>query len=401
MKCSPRIPVLLVTALALALVQAQNEDAPDDDVVPESNAIAACDYSENALAGIGATRTCIESPEFDGKRCFFTYVPDCAGEDSPLVYDLHGLGSCPTFSAFYTGWRELADEHCFVVIYPLGTIDATKADFTCWGVPGGLLYNDGNEFARSCCCSKGILPVPINDGAFLRQVAAVSVRDIAEATSGKTTIDTKRIYMGGHSNGCIASISMAARHSDMVAAVGCHAGTALTQFPETYSPTPMAFVHGTEDKVVKYAGGYFAPDAQEYLAVISKTNGCTESTSITTEGYLGTSNKVTEFRSSECTNGADVVLYALEGVGHNPYLIASRDPSFGIVDKVRTEFDTTQLMWDFVSKYSLQIEPELVPTVVSDSMAPSEPPSTMPTISPSTRAPVGNALFGLLIVSLL
>ena len=254
-------------------------------------------------------------------------------------------------------------------------------------MPGGLLNQDGSKFSRPCCCSKGGIPVVTDGTAFLRQVAAVAARDVPEATSNSTTIDTKRIYMAGHSNGCIASITMATVNSDVVAAVGCHSGSAGTLFPASYNATPMAFVHGTADTLVPYDGGDFEFGAQEYLSIISKKNGCTESTETRTEGYEGTVNNFTEYRSTNCTRNADVVLYSLDNVGHHPYFISSQVLNLTEPGTARVEFDTTKLMWDFVKQYSLDTEPDL--EVRPATMAPSEAPSMMPTISASVvRAPM-------------
>ena len=51
----------------------------------------AADFSEEALSRIGAKRTCIPSTtEFMTERCYYTYIPECAGENVPLVFDIHG-----------------------------------------------------------------------------------------------------------------------------------------------------------------------------------------------------------------------------------------------------------------------------------------------------------------------
>lgn len=53
------------------------------------------------------------------ERCFYTYIPECASEDSPLVYDLHGFGGCPEIQFEFSGWKEIADEQCFVLVLPV------------------------------------------------------------------------------------------------------------------------------------------------------------------------------------------------------------------------------------------------------------------------------------------
>jgi len=62
------------------------------------------------------TRTCIDT--IRGRRCFYTYIPECAGKNASLVYDMHGFFSCPFASSYYSGWKELADEKCMVIMWP-------------------------------------------------------------------------------------------------------------------------------------------------------------------------------------------------------------------------------------------------------------------------------------------
>lgn len=250
----------------------------------------------------------------------------------------------------------MAQEHCFVLVYPLGTTDPDVADLTCWGLPGGAKDEFGEE-AFSCCCSRGIRPVITQDAAFFRQIAAATTRDVPIQTLNRVTIDTKRIYLAGHSNGCMAAISIAAQGSDFIAAVGCHAGSAITAFPEEYydNPTPMALVHGTKDRVVPYDGSFLFHSAETTHSIISKANECTNFQETKIEDYMGSSNTVTEFSSTGCRKDADAILYAVEGAGHSPYLDADTFRR----DEVPTRFDSTKLMWDFVKEYSLDVDPSL------------------------------------------
>jgi len=346
-----RYSLVFLALLSIILILTTNSH--DTNTTHETNARTDCQNGPNGLEWVGAQQTCIESREFVGERCFFTFVPECAEEDAPLVFDIHGFSYCPYYSTIYTGWIEKANENCFVLVLPLGVTDPEIADETCWGFPGGL--KDDNVEADSCCCRKNNEPVVTDDEAFLRQVAAVTTQELPIKTSNKVTIDTKRIYMAGHSNGCIASISMAAMHSDLVAAVGCHSGTAIVPFPESYSPTPMFLIRGKNDKVVDYNGGFFFGALQVH-GLVSDANGCTVSNQ---EYLLGDDNNVTEYTSSSCTNNASVVLYAIDGVGHFPYVDAYAE-GFNEEGNLPTKVDTTQLAWDFMKSNSLEDAPELI-----------------------------------------
>eukprot|EP00980_Cylindrotheca_fusiformis_P007880 scaffold1677_cov122-Cylindrotheca_fusiformis.AAC.8 len=324
----------------------------------------ACDNGPDALAQFGAEQTCIESPDFEGERCYYTFIPDCAGEDSPLIYDLHGFGSCPAGSVGYTGWREKAEEHCFIVVYPVGTWDSDIVDTNCWNLPGGFQLENGTT-SPSCCCEKDDEPIStFYDGPFLRQIAAVLSRDIPDQTSGNVTIDTKRIYMAGHSNGCMTSLSMAAQYSDMVAAVGCHSGTGISPFPEgNFIPRPIATVHGAIDMVI----GYDTKVDQLFTALetydaISTTYNCTtfNETPLSNEANDTATKRV----MTDCSNNATVVMYVVDQVGHFPF--PGDYTMFGEPGVEPMEFDTTKWMWDFLKQYSLEEAPDLVVTAYSD-----------------------------------
>lgn len=325
-----------------------------------------CDLSPDSLTnalGVSVPQTCVETD--CGKRCFYTYVPECASENSPLVYDIHGYSSCPHSSAFYTGWKEIADEKCAVVVWPKGNVKAGETVTPCWAIPGGLSFED--KVTNTCCCSKNVpvinaLPVEpeeTQDLAFLRSIASYVVRDVPLVTNGSVTIDTKRIYMAGHSNGCMASFGMAMEHSDLVAAVCCHAGALLTPPSENYSPTPTWFVHGTDDKTIPYYGAtieipflgdLFYPPQQDAFEHLRKLNGCSTVANTTIDdGFVLT--------TGDCDDEANVEFLSLSNVNHVPY--SSTGNSF--LNLFNTTYNTTLAAWDFCSSYQSVQEPILDP----------------------------------------
>lgn len=307
----------------------------------------------------GVTKTCIESTAYDGERCFYTYTPECAGVDSPLVFNLHGLLSCPAEIFAYSGWNTKADENCFVLVMPHGNINPEVVGSSCWAVPGGLEDETVDDFTSiGCCCTAPGSLIPLDpsdtdDTIFLRQVASKVVQDVDKSTSSSVTIDTKRIYFAGHSNGCFMSTYMAAVASDMVAAVACHAGGALASIPDSYSPTPIWMVHGTWDIIIDYDGDFLFRSQRSTHEILAKKNECTETDEIFDDS---TSNSYSVLTSSSCTNNATVVLVTIDYVDHMPYLGA---PQTGGLFGEELVVDTTQMAWDFVKSYSLSKPPDL------------------------------------------
>ena len=193
------------------------------------------------------------------------------------------------------------------------------------------------------------------------------------------SIDRSRVYMAGHSNGCMASLTMAALHSDVVAAVCCHAGTLLTPFESVsdystpssntnnYSPVPVWMVHGMKDTTVPFNGSTlldFAPfgsigfwSTEDVMNYIANKNDCDEY-------EVNETVDTTFYKRTNCTNNADVELVALLELGHFPYFISPDSPYFSFLTEEEqgaqdTMIDTTALAWEFCSSYSNSYQQEL------------------------------------------
>jgi len=337
--------------------------------------------------------TCIESTGYPGERCFYTYVPECATVDSPLVYDIHGVSLCPLWNFETSGWVQKSIDNCFVVVWPEGNNDPSITFLSCFALESGFPVTDvaqnqnnfveGTEYStRDCCCNIGGSGQPVSfydDLTFLRNIAAVVTDNVSSDSNGAVTIDTKRIYMGGHSNGCTAGLAMAAVHSDMVAAVCCHSPALVTPFDkEDYKEVPIWLAHGKFDGTVDYNGAFnsqtsYIPGAEETNQLLGRVNNCKNITTTTvTEGSY------TNIIQTDCDNNdARVELMSLDTAGHTPFLGA--DLFFGDREGAQiTTIDTTQHAWEFCSQYSRTNEPIL------ELVSPKEEPTTEPEESDPT-----------------
>lgn len=86
-----------------------------------------CDFGAEAFTrrfGSDIPQTFFQT---DGhRRCFYTFVPDCAKGKVPLVYDIHDARDCPVHFAEKSGWLEKARDECFVVVWP--TVSVSQHD---------------------------------------------------------------------------------------------------------------------------------------------------------------------------------------------------------------------------------------------------------------------------------
>jgi len=301
-------------------------------------------YTEVSDVASG-NQTCIDHDDLI--RCWYTYIPESAKMSTdpvPIVMDLHGLGGCAILHSIYSGWAGIAETQGFIVVWPQANIDASLTDFPCWD-------------AGKCCCG---FADSIDDIGFLRQ----AISNTVDSISDEVTIDTKRIYFAGHSNGCVMSQTMAALASDLVAAVCCHSG--VPTFSEDdmsdYQPTPILNVFGDEDAVIPYdnwmaisllmtADVTNGVDAFEFWG---DANGCKQKVMTVDESKLYATHSYLD-----CIDNATVKLVQVFGAGHTPYL--GVDMSFipGEIPEKITAVDTTPLAWDFCSPYQSEFAPSL------------------------------------------
>ena len=284
----------------------------------------------NAVAG--ATLTTFS---FGGlTRAYYTHQPTSAQGTVPLVVDLHGFGSCAEWNVGYTGWKEKAAAHGFIVVWPDGRDEPSR-------------YG-GSWNAGTCCGQRDQ-----DDVQFLREV-------VAQVTAAYS-VDADRVYFTGHSNGCMMSQRMLAQASDLVAAVACFAGYLQSSVPASYVPRPVMLVHGTADAVVSYTQGgtWNWAGAEATLASWGGHNGCPgAAASVTSHGGYS-------LHEISC-GGVVAALVELPGVGHTPYQGSD------------TSVDTTQLAWDFVRNATLHDGGPALPPALPVPALPPAPPSPPP-----------------------
>lgn len=238
-------------------------------------------------------------------RRVHVFVParHCPEQPVPLVLALHGGGGrggrldwvtegSLTRGARARGW---------VVAFPEG-VERRWND--------GRASEDKGHWDRS----------EVDDVGFLLAVIALS--------HARLGIDVRRVYVIGISNGGFMSLRMAVDASRSIAAAA--AVNAAVTVPlgrrRPSAPVPVLFMNGTEDPVVPYEGGPVKVLGQQRGAVWSTEgsvewwrgiNGCTSPPSreaLPDSAEDGTRTQVE--RSLQCSSGAPVVLYRIEGGGH-------------------------------------------------------------------------------------
>jgi len=239
-------------------------------------------------------------------RAYSKFIPSSYSRNSsiPLVVLLHGYGSTGTQQESYMKFESVAEKNKFILVYPDGTIDSVGRRF--WN-------------ATDACCN---FFSQVDDDAYLLAVL--------KEMESNYSIDAKRIYFVGHSNGGFMSYRMACRHPDRIAAIASLAGASF--FKETdcgaKSSVSVLQVHGTKDETILYEGGQILgnsyPSAFASTSQWATVNQCTQnavsrSTKLDLEGNIaGDETSIKAW--TNCQNSSEVELWTVENATHIPTL---------------------------------------------------------------------------------
>ncbi len=161
-------------------------------------------------------------------RTYLYHLPASphAQANAPLVLVFHGGGGRGRSMERLTGLNRLADREGFIVVYPDGL---------------QRHWNDSRNLSTA------------DDAKFVRAL----IREMEKDHS----VDRRRIYAAGISNGGFFSIRLACDLSDTIAAVAAVAATMPAQLPgqcRPVRPISVLFMHGTSDPLVPIQGGGIA-----------------------------------------------------------------------------------------------------------------------------------------------
>ena len=219
--------------------------------------------SSNSSYTVQPTRTAgffrLRNPHPRSARVFIpsSNVP---GTPSALILLLHGLGQNGEAVEGLVRLLPHAESRGFVYCYPDGIRDNRRLRF--WN-------------ATDACCN--FFESQVDDSAYLRSL----IEEITRVLS----VDRKRIYLIGGSNGGFMAYRMACEHADLIAGIASIAG--MTYLNETQcrpsEPVNILHIHGTSDDSVFYEGGRPdpapagfppAPSAMESIQLWAGYNGC-------------------------------------------------------------------------------------------------------------------------------
>jgi len=270
------------------------------------------------------------------ERSYLIHVPPKYDpkQPTPVVLAFHGAMTNAPIMALSSGLSDKADEAGFIVVYPNGT---GKGNLL-------LVWNSGGFHGPNA----ERLP---DDVAFVKAI----LDDLAK----RINVDPNRVYATGISNGGMMCYRLAAELSQRIAAIAPVSGTLSVEKCRPRRPIPVMHFHGTEDKLVPFAG----PDertarflsfksVEETIRIWARIDGCPRKPkTIELPDKVDDGTTVRQEINGPGKDGAEVVLFVISGGGHT---WPGRQWPVPWLGKTTRDISANDLMWEFFQKHPMK-----------------------------------------------
>lgn len=247
-----------------------------------------------------------EIPLYAGRGPVPVHVPASyePGTPTPLIILLHGYSSNAERLEGYVEFEPMSDTRGFLLAKPDGLRN-----------PIGQRFWNGTD---ACCDWFG----DTDDSGYLR--------DLIQAASERFSVDPRRVFVFGHSNGGFMAHRMGCDGADVVAAIASF-GAATWDDPAKCAPAAPVHaleIHGTSDDRFSYAGGCVAgnrcyPSATGTAEIWAELNHCATTEVPPREIDLTAEipgPDTTSLAYEECDPGGSSALWTVHSAPHHPRL---------------------------------------------------------------------------------
>ena len=264
------------------------------------------------------------------------------GKPLPLVVDFHGGGSNAAQQEDFSRLDSLAARAGFVVLYPNGT---------------GVLPNRLLTWNAGTCCGYAAAHDADDVGSTLA---------LLDRVEQLTSIDTRRVYATGMSNGAMMAYRMAAQAANRIAAIAPVAGGMVVTSFHPSRPVAVMNFHSVDDPRAPYTGGLGPPfpgtnhrethpSIPSVMSEWAAFDGC-PATARTGRTIVGAGHDADETATrisfAPCAAGTEVVLWKLTGSGH-VWPGGKQDVDQALLGRPTSIVDANALMWQFFRRHTL------------------------------------------------
>jgi len=264
------------------------------------------------------------------KRAYVINVPASydASEPTPMLIMFHGLGDSGPNYQRWSGMDSVAEAAGFISVYPNGT------GFSCFDDLPPEECEDTPPFR------------------WQEEVDLEFTRELIAHLKHELTIDSRRIFAAGFSNGALFTHEVGCEMADEFAAV---AVIAALLYPQTAvgctpsRPIPVLLMNGTEDVAFPWEGGGRYLSVSSTISAWAAINGCTGEPTV--EWLPDTEDDGTRVWTEThqtCYSSAEVLFYGIEGGGHTWPGVSGFPPSLGLTSQ---DISVNEEIVEFMSQH--------------------------------------------------
>ena len=255
----------------------------------------------------------------DGRR-YWLYVPSSAAKKTgvPVIFSLHGeqeKGANPTDGSDAPNFQSIANNNGVIVVLPEGR--KIYDDNTCYGWQADGKENDDTKFIQ----------------ALVKEIQSKYASQ--SSSNGYISVDPKRFYLCGFSEGGSMTYACAKVLNGTFAAYGSCGGFPLNEFHlnlATKQPVPFIHLHGDKDD--KFGINHLHTIIENLLF----RNGCS---------LVYSSNVTDQYKKYDFTgvNDVPVTTVTFKGHGHAVHASAPQYLWDFFSDKTVGKYDDTDIEW--------------------------------------------------------
>ena len=263
----------------------------------------------------------------DELRSYKIHLPESyqSSKQYPLFVLLHGKNLSADNMITISGLNDYADQNEFIALYPQGR-------------------NKEWNYLASPRGAKDI----------------VFIKTLIKKISSDYSVDQKRIYLAGFSNGGFMAQRLICDKDAIFAAfasVSAPLNRELPAFCPKAQNTSILLIHGTADHILPFDGVVrngrtLLPSVTTSYEYWLLAMSCSDDITSTNLESIDEETRVVLFESRGCENNQEVNLYAVVNGGHNWPGHRGFIPT-SIAGKTSRDIDANQVLWEFFKRHSL------------------------------------------------
>jgi polyhydroxybutyrate depolymerase len=272
-------------------------------------------------------------------RSYSAYIPSTYKPEipSPLLIALHGLSGWGLQLMDNTEFNNLAEANGFIVAYPNGNPELVdNRVIRSWNGGGCCAISQRNNS---------------DDVGY--------IKNLIDDVSSRYSINSKRVYLTGHSNGSMLAQKLACQLSNKIAAVAVVAGRLLLDSCNPESPVSILQIYGTADTLNPENGGttsytlgtytyqFSSRPVMSSVQMLAAANGCSTNFS---ENKNVSNKDLTISTWPDCKSGVVVSSIKITGASHawmgHP---AQSAESLKLSGEPYMKIDASKVIWSFLA----------------------------------------------------